>query len=228
MSDPVRVTHIFLDVDGTLVDFRASLRAGLEAAATYLTGRVGREVPAQAVAEARARIFRQHRSRRPLAELQEAAFRQVLAERGVTDDGAVLEANRRFFEARDAALEPYEDVVEPLTTLRERGFILTAATNGNAALMRTSLVDVLHHTFSADEAGVSKPHPHFYITALAKVGAKPATSVMVGDRVDNDLEPAASLGMHAILIDRDGSVADPAFEVIRSLRELPDRVELMS
>lgn len=51
---------------------------------------------------------------------------------------------------------------------------------------------------------------------------------MVGDRLDNDVEPALAGGMRAILIDRDGAVdaANLDVEVIRTLRDLPQRVVL--
>ena len=51
---------------------------------------------------------------------------------------------------------------------------------------------------------------------------------MVGDRFDNDIEPALSIGMRGLLIDREGKV-DPAnleCEVIRALTDLPSRVAL--
>lgn len=221
MPAPLRVSHVFLDVDGTLVEFSASLRAGLEAAAEVLSERAGRLIAPAVLNEARSRVFQRQRSRRPLPDLQEEAFLQVLRERGIEDLEAVHEANRRFFAARDAVMQPYDDVVPALEELRRLGFILTAATNGSAALMRTPVFALLHFTFSADEAGVAKPHPRFYQAALARAGASPRTSVMVGDRIDNDLEPAQSLGMHAVLIDRAGKASDPGYPVVRSLLDLP-------
>jgi HAD superfamily hydrolase (TIGR01509 family) len=224
---PHPVTHIFFDVDGTLVNFQSSLRAGLEGAARYISERLDRLVPPSALQEARDRVARSQRGR-PLTSIREESFRQVLRERGVNDEDAVREANRIFYDHRDGALVSYDDVIEPLTILRDRGFIMVAATNGNAALMRTPVFDLLHETWGADEAGFAKPHPRFFEGALAKVGASAAASLMVGDRLDNDVEPALAGGMRAILIDRDGAVdaANVDVEVIRSLRELPERVVL--
>lgn len=226
---PFRVSHVFFDVDGTLVDFRASLDAGLIVAAEVLSERTGRIVTPRALQETRDRIAR---SLRPapgrLADLREQSFRQVLRERGVDDEGAVADVARRFYEARDAALEPYEDVEPTLRTLRERGFVLVAATNGNAALMHTPLFALLQHTFSAEQAGVSKPHPRFFELALQHAGAEASCSVMVGDRLDNDVEPAVAASMPGVLLDRHGKVDGvpvPASAVIRSLAELPGMLE---
>lgn len=224
---PFRVTHVLLDVDGTLVDFRASLQAGLLAAAECLSERTGRIVTTQALQDARQRLARTFRA--SLAETRTQSFRQVLRERSVDDETAVVEATRRYFEARDAALEPYEDVVEALRVLRDRGFILVAATNGNADLMRTPVFDLLHHLFTAEEAGVAKPHPRFFEIALERAGVEASRAVVVGDRLDNDVEPAVSAGMPGVLLDRPGSIDGvpvPASAVVRSLRELPPLLEL--
>ncbi|MEX2372674.1 MAG: HAD family hydrolase [Dehalococcoidia bacterium] len=226
MSDPITVSHIFFDVDGTLVDFQSSLRAGLEAAAEVMSARLGRPVTPQVLQDTRNRVYRAHSGRR-LDAVRQDSIRQVFRERGVDDEPAVLEATRRFFEARDETVTPFDDVVPALTALRARGFTLIAATNGNAAIVRTPVLTLLHDTWSADEAGVSKPHPRFFEAALARACVSPAHALMVGDRLDNDVEPALLAGMHALLLDRDGGApraADGSIEVIRSLSELPERV----
>lgn len=224
---PFRVSHVFFDVDGTLVDFRASLTVGLLAAAEYLSERSGGIVTPQALQEARDRVARSFKG--SLNAVRDQSFRQVLRERGIDDEAAVAEAARRFFDARDAALAPYPDVLDAVRLLRERGFTLVAATNGNAALMRTPVFGLLHHTFTAEEAGVSKPHPRFFELALERAGAEASRSIVVGDRLDNDVEPAVAAGMPAVLLDRfdqiDG-VPVPASAVVRSLAEFPALLEL--
>lgn len=224
---PFRVSHVFFDVDGTLVDFRASLDVGLLAAAEYLSERTGRIVTPGTLQEVRNRIAPSFRG--TLNEVRTQSFRQVLRERAIEDELAVLETTRRFFDARDAALEPYEDVVDTLRTLRDRGFILVAATNGNAALMRTPVFDLLHHSFTAEQAGVAKPHPRFFELALEHASAEASLSVVIGDRLDNDVEPAVSAGIPGVLLDRFGKVDGvpvPASALVRSLSEFPPMLEL--
>jgi HAD superfamily hydrolase (TIGR01509 family) len=57
----------------------------------------------------------------------------------------------------------------------------------------------------SDEVGLHKPDERIFKYALDKTGAKPQRCVMVGDRVDNDVRPAKSLGMRAIWMDNDYS-----------------------
>ncbi len=84
----------------------------------------------------------------------------------------------------------------------------------------------------SDEMGVAKPDPAFFARALALLGdPAPADVAYVGDRVDNDVLPAAAAGMRAVWIRRgpwgmiqslpDGS---GAALVVDSLAELVDRV----
>ncbi|MCA9848010.1 MAG: HAD family hydrolase, partial [Dehalococcoidia bacterium] len=91
--------------------------------------------------------------------------------------------------------------------------------------------DLLHHTFTAEEAGVSKPHPRFFQLALERAGAEASRSIVIGDRLDNDVEPAVAAGITAVLLDRfekvDG-VPVPAASVVRSLTEFPPMLELAS
>ena len=48
----------------------------------------------------------------------------------------------------------------------------------------------------------AKPNPRLFEYALAKFGEKPENTILVGDRLDNDIIPAKYVNMHAILIHR--------------------------
>jgi HAD superfamily hydrolase (TIGR01549 family) len=84
----------------------------------------------------------------------------------------------------------------------------------------------------SDEIGVHKPDPAFFARVLQMVGdPAPESVAYAGDRIDNDVIPAAAAGMRAIWVRRgpwgliqelDGSTA-PAL-VVESLDELVDRI----
>ena len=48
---------------------------------------------------------------------------------------------------------------------------------------------------SYENVHAAKPHPAYYREILARVGAEPETALMVGDHWENDMAPAAGLGM---------------------------------
>ena len=59
---------------------------------------------------------------------------------------------------------------------------------------------------SSAEVGISKPDLEIFRAALDKAKCFPAEAYMIGDRLDNDIEPAAQIGMHTIWV-RQGSFA---------------------
>lgn len=55
----------------------------------------------------------------------------------------------------------------------------------------------------SDEMGVHKPDPAFFAASLRLMGdPDPATVAYVGDRIDNDVVPAAAAGMRAVWLRR--------------------------
>jgi len=83
----------------------------------------------------------------------------------------------------------------------------------------------------SDELGVHKPDPAFFTRALEMLGGPDPTDVAyVGDRLDNDVRPAAAAGMRAVWLRR-GPWAALAREqptaaalVVDSLSELVERI----
>jgi FMN phosphatase YigB (HAD superfamily) len=77
---------------------------------------------------------------------------------------------------------------------------------------------------------VTKPDPAFFARIASELDLPPAAVAYVGDRVDNDVEPAARAGMRAIWIRRGPwawiqagrEVPGAASAAISSLIELPE------
>jgi HAD superfamily hydrolase (TIGR01509 family) len=224
----LRVSHIVLDVDGTLVDFDASLRIALDSVARRATEIAGAPITrAQLLAmreAVRAEVAAEG-AERTLRELRDESFRRVLRVSGVPDDARAAELSALYYESRDASLRPFPEVEAALDDLAARGFTLVAASNGNAALERLAIFRRFAHLHFAEAVGLSKPDPRFFATALERSGGRPEAAVSVGDRLENDYAPARAIGMHAVLVDRSGDVSDVDVVRIESLAELPGLVE---
>jgi HAD superfamily hydrolase (TIGR01549 family) len=107
---------------------------------------------------------------------------------------------RNHFDADDL----YPDVRESLKALREAGYQVIVAGNQPAraydALVAMDLpVDSVH---TSEGWGVSKPAPEFFAMVAAIAGREPAEILYVGDRLDNDVLPAARAGMRTALLRR--------------------------
>ncbi|WP_372453635.1 HAD family hydrolase [Acrocarpospora catenulata] len=107
---------------------------------------------------------------------------------------------RENFDADDL----YPDVRPGLAALREAGFQVIVAGNqprqAYDALVAMDLpVDGIH---TSDGWGVAKPDPGFFAKVAAVAGHAPEEILYVGDRLDNDVLPAARAGMRTALIRR--------------------------
>ncbi|MDE7385031.1 MAG: HAD family hydrolase [Anaeroplasmataceae bacterium] len=71
---------------------------------------------------------------------------------------------------------------------------------------------------SSSEVGMTKPSLEIFKLALATARCLPNEAYMIGDRLDNDIEPAANLHMHTIWV-KQGLFADSS---LCSIENRPD------
>lgn len=121
--------------------------------------------------------------------------------------------------------ELYADAEPCLRRLRADGYFIGLAGN-----VGRELGPVVEHfgldvdwAASSAELGVEKPSPRFFEKLLEASGRPAAEVAYVGDRIDNDVTPAAAAGMLAVHIRRGpwGYLHGGAPTRIDSLDELP-------
>jgi HAD superfamily hydrolase (TIGR01549 family) len=144
--------------------------------------------------------------------------------------------------AREAAGRPdrirlddlYPDAVPALVAVRAAGYRIGVAAN-QPSTTDTLLAELdvpLDLAVSSETWGVHKPDPAFFARIADELALPPKEIAYVGDRPDNDVEPAAAGGMRAIFIRRGpwawiqaGHENPPeAAATIESLMELPEVV----
>jgi FMN phosphatase YigB (HAD superfamily) len=119
----------------------------------------------------------------------------------------------------------YPDALPCLHALRERGLQVGAV--GNMAVRHEEVVrDHVDFVASSERWGVEKPAAGFFARMAEEVGEPAAEIAYVGDRVDNDVEPALAAGMVAVHVRRGpwGYLNEPPAAAIRieTLAELPE------
>jgi putative hydrolase of the HAD superfamily len=124
----------------------------------------------------------------------------------------------------------FPDVVPVLEKLDESGITMGVISNFERWLERLlDHLEVAAHfeiqVISGVE-GIEKPDPAIFLLALDRACVDPAEAVYVGDNVTFDMEPASSVGMHVVLIDRGERHADFPGPRITSLDELPGMLGL--
>jgi len=151
-------------------------------------------------------------------------YRALLTEMGLPfGDGLAEAIYRTFTDLSNYRLFP--DVTPALDRLRRAQLKLGLVSNFEGWLDR--LLETLGVTPYFDVRvisgieGVEKPDPRIFRLALERTGAAANESMYVGDNPSFDVEPAESLGMSAVLLDRRGRFPDHPGLRITTLDDLP-------
>jgi HAD superfamily hydrolase (TIGR01549 family) len=196
---PGSIDYVFLDIGGVLYDDRvyaeAWRRALREAGGEFTDARFDEEY---AVCRSR----------------QDGSFRMHLAKAFLGDDADITALEARaaaYWQYQPAAL--HTDVVLTLTGLRSAGYRLGVIANQpsqvRAAMQRDGLVSFFETWGISDDLGLHKPDPALFVHTLELAGVEPGRTVMVGDRLDYDVRPAAAAGMRTIWVLRGEAPDDP-------------------
>ena len=134
---------------------------------------------------------------------------------------AAAELFDRF--ARGDAWEVYPEVDAVLAELRRASLVLGVISNWDERLPRLlealGLAPRLDVLVYSQEVGAEKPHRRIFTAALTRLGLPPARILHVGDRPRHDVEGARAVGMHALLLGRNGAPGD-----LPDLADLPSRI----
>lgn len=99
--------------------------------------------------------------------------------------------------------ELYPDVTEVLEKLHAKyklGVIANQPHNLDGRLDKLGILKYFDVVVSSHDVGCVKPDKRIFDLALSRSGAEASECVMVGDRLDNDIEPAKKLGFTTVHI----------------------------
>lgn len=97
----------------------------------------------------------------------------------------------------------YPDATACLKALSKKykiGIIANQSLGTAERLKKFGLLETIDLVIASAEEGVSKPNLRIYEIALERAKCKAENAVMIGDRLDNDIAPANSIGMKTIWI----------------------------
>lgn len=156
-------------------------------------------------------------------------YERLLGELGLPwGDGLAERFYRTFTDLSNYRL--FSDVLPTLERLRRAGLKLGVVSNFEEWLERLldslGVTDLFEVRVISGIEGVEKPDLRLFQVALERVGVAPEESVYVGDHPFFDTEPAARLGMLAVLIDRRGRYPDHPGPRITTLDDLPALIGL--
>jgi HAD superfamily hydrolase (TIGR01662 family) len=96
----------------------------------------------------------------------------------------------------------YPDALPALARLRAAGYRVGVA--GNQSLQRQAELEAIFDgadaVITSGALGIEKPDPGFFAEVAERMGVAPDRCAYVGDRIDNDVEPALAAAMTAVFI----------------------------
>jgi HAD superfamily hydrolase (TIGR01509 family) len=216
---------VIFDVDGTLLDWDASIGDALVSVQAQYEVLAGAELTrpfARALADY-ALVVRDgvvvDRRYWMLFVDPVPPWRLVLSG---TDDATVTAVAHRFRSLLRPVL--YHDVLPALTALQATHPLAVLSNSpGAEAVVEQLGVRACFEAVVAATEDHRKPHPRAFLEACSAVGAMPGACVYVGDSVLTDIEGALAAGLGAVHVDRYGDrpPLPPGARRVISLEDLP-------
>jgi len=227
MSETDIKSVVLLDLGGTLVDYysRQEIPQVLEEAITEVEATLRRRrrlcVPPELV---RARVAEENCETR---DCRVRPLERRLARIFDLGEGGCDEALcRSFLKPIFARARRFDDTLPTLRRLRAAGLRLGLVSNTSwgspgilwrEELRRHGLDGLLEAAVFCTDVGWRKPAAQIYSYALERLGARPETAVFVGDDRRWDYDGPRSVGIEAVLLDRDGMMEDLVEDRVRDL-----------
>ena len=221
------IKAVFLDIDNTLLDFDAFVKAAMRDGFCRFGLGEYREDMFPTFLRINTEIWREiEQGRLRFEEMLKIRWNRIFAALGICFDGVVFEDYFRDY-LFDCAI-PVEGAMELLACLKDK-YILCAASNGPYEqqlnrLSRGGMLDCFAHVFISEQIGASKPSPKFFDHCLSELnGISPDEILMIGDSLSSDMAGAIGMGMKTCYFDKNRSANTGGLNldyVVHSLEEI--------
>lgn len=119
-----------------------------------------------------------------------------------------------------------------MQALRAQGYRLHLCSNGfhevqYRKLRASGLLEFFHHIILSEDAGANKPSHKFFDYAFAQTGARPETTLMIGDNFKSDILGAKAAGIDQMFFNRHPDQFQPTEPVTLQVCSLAEAQELL-
>jgi len=131
-------------------------------------------------------------------------FNELCKQLEIKNPGRFIAAAVAAYHNTKTSIQTYPTTQLTLLKLKERGYKLYIATNGDSIkqwdkLIRLNIALYFREVFVSEEIGRDKDI-FFYKQVLKKLDVQPKECIMVGDREDTDIIPAKKAGIKTVRI----------------------------
>ena len=229
------IKAVFLDIDDTVLDFGACVRAAMEKGFRQFGLPPYEERMYPVFERVNARLWQGiERGELQRSQLIDLRWQAVFRELGLRADGRAFEL---FFkeELRSSAI-PVPGAAETLPWLSAR-CLLCAASNGpyrqqERRLRISGFLPLFHHLFISEEISFQKPDARFFETAISRLNAaplpgraypvRPEEILMVGDSLTSDMQGALNGGLIPCYFSRQGTPPPAGLPITYIITQLTD------
>ena len=220
---------VFLDIDNTLLDFDMAIRTGIEDGfKKFNLGAFSEEMFTTFERINSGLWERLQRKEITFQQIKDTRFNLVFKELGVDFDGIKFETNFREFLFNYAY--PVDGAIELLNYLKNKGYIICAASNGPLNQQHNRLEvgkmrQYFDYLFISEDIGYSKPNKEFFDVCFSRMDNVYTSDqcVMIGDSLSSDIQGANNYGIKSIFFNKHKIhkplTIEPDFEVL-SLKEI--------
>lgn len=122
-------------------------------------------------------------------------------QKGDLETARLLGVELSRWHSEDEVLYPdTAECLEKLSAKYKIGVIANQPAGTTERLKQHGILSYIDLVIASAEEGVAKPDRKIFEIALERSGCSPCEAFMIGDRIDNDIVPAKTIGMHTVWI----------------------------
>jgi HAD superfamily hydrolase (TIGR01509 family) len=138
-----------------------------------------------------------------LGDAPQRPYEDVLRELGVDDPDRFIDVEHEVWRPAHAVLGSAQALLEALRTRGIKTGVVANSWPDPARLLHqdvesSGLGDLLDVVVFSEDVGVAKPAAEIFLRALEELEVEPNDAMFVGDRLDTDVQGAASVGMTTV------------------------------
>ncbi len=134
------------------------------------------------------------------AEMQKSAAEFAPSPFGAAREKLGIEENVPYSNEKEILYPNAVEVIRKLSEKYKLGIIANQPPNTAERLKKDGLYDLFQICLLSECVNLFKPDTSFFKRALEETECQPHEAVMIGDRLDNDVFPAKSVGMKTVRI----------------------------
>ena len=228
----MKISHIIFDLDDTLCNYSQAKDNALRACFALIEKQVNMKQLLQIYFSIEPELFRLFtrgmisRERYQIGRFYIPLFLLRIS----PTDSLAKKMNNLYVSIANTNISLFDDVEDGLKYLQKR-YQLSLLTNGPSDGQRKKIntLDIgkyFHNIFISEEIGIAKPDPKVFIYVLKTIQSDPQHVSMVGDSLQDDIQPAKGIGLHAYHLNRHHHPTET--NSFYTLKELINKVFLRS